>query len=399
MVIINDKQLKNLTVDKKAFIKDAYTKNLYIEAKNSLKGVIIFFYFRYRLNKKIHSIKIGKYPITTLAQAREIANDYNDMLSQGINPKEHIQKENTQKSKTIEEVFNEWKESAYKDNPTYSLPNRLDYHIISKYKTKSIVDLTKNDILFVFDRLHAENKIETMKRVFLGLKKMLLYAIHREYIENSNILTLDIKALYGTNKVQSHRTITDEARFKELLLAIDNYEGSIFTKVALQISPYLFLRSANIRNLEWKEVDFEKKQITIRANKVKAREDFIVPLSQSVLDLLLYVKNFSYSDSKYVFPSDISKSKTMSENTLNQAIKRLGFGDEMVYHGFRATASTFLYEYKNIHKQDSEVIELCLDHRERNKVKAVYNRSLRLDDRRELMQWWSDFIDKLKRNE
>nr|WP_250325011.1 site-specific integrase [Campylobacter lari] len=225
---------------------------------------------------------------------------------------------------------------------------------------------------------------------------MLLYAIHREYIENSNILTLDIKALYGTNKVQSHRTITDEARFKELLLAIDNYEGSIFTKVALQISPYLFLRSANIRNLEWKEVDFEKKQITIRANKVKAREDFIVPLSQSVLDLLLYVKNFSYSDSKYVFPSDISKSKTMSENTLNQAIKRLGFGDEMVYHGFRATASTFLYEYKNIHKQDSEVIELCLDHRERNKVKAVYNRSLRLDDRRELMQWWSDFIDKLK---
>ncbi|MCR6590540.1 30S ribosomal protein S15 [Campylobacter insulaenigrae] len=399
MVIINDKQLKNLTIDKKAFIKDAYTKNLYIEAKNSLNGVIIFFYFRYRLNKKIHSIKIGKYPTTTLAQAREIANDYNDMLSQSINPKEHIQKENTKKSRTVEEVFNEWRESAYKDNPTYSLANRLDYHVISKYKDKSIDELIKSDILFVFDRLHAENKIETIKRVFLGLRKMLLYAINREYIENSNILTLDIKALYGTNKVQSHRTITDETRFKELLLAIDHYEGSIFTKVALQISSYLFLRSANIRNLEWSEIDFDKKQIIIRANKVKAREDFIVPLSQRALDLLLYVKNFSYSDSKYVFPSDISKSKTMSENTLNQAIKRLGFGDEMVYHGFRATASTFLYEYKNIHKQDSEVIELCLDHRERNKVKAVYNRSLRLDDRRELMQWWSDFIDKLKRNE
>lgn len=141
-----------------------------------------------------------------------------------------------------------------------------------------------------------------------------MYAMHREYIENSNILTLDIKALYSTNKVQSHRTITDEARFKELLLAIDNYESSIFTKVAFQIIPYLFLRSTNIRNLEWKEVDFEKKQIIIRANKVKAREDFIVPLSQSVLDLLLYVKNFSYSDSKYVFPSDISKSKTISEH-------------------------------------------------------------------------------------
>ncbi|MCV3434210.1 site-specific integrase [Campylobacter sp. IFREMER_LSEM_CL1846] len=165
----------------------------------------------------------------------------------------------------------------------------------------------------------------------------------------------------------------------------------------MQISPYLFLRSANIINLEWKEIDFDKK-IIIRANKVKAREDFIIPLSQSVLDLLLYVKNFSYSNSKYFFPSNISKSKTMSKNTLNQAIKRLSFGDKILYHGFRATASTFLYEYKNIHKQDSEVIELCLDHRERNKVKAVYNRSLRLDDGRELMQWLSDFIDKLKRD-
>ena len=91
------------------------------------------------------------------------------------------------------------------------------------------------------------------------------------------------------------------------------------------------------------------------------------------------------------------KNKSIAENTLNYAIKRLGFGELMVYHGFRSSASTFLYENKNKHKQDSEVIELCLDHRERNKVKAVYNRSLRLEDRRALMQWWSDFIEELKK--
>ncbi|MBK1973486.1 site-specific integrase [Campylobacter sp. TTU-622] len=396
MIIINDKQLKNLIVEKRTYIKDAYTKNLYIEAKNSLKGTIVFFYFRYRLNKKIHSIKIGKYPIITLANAREKANIFNDMLAQKINPKEQIQKEDIRNSKTIKEIFDEWNEIFYKNNTSYNLAKRLEYHIISKYKDKKINEIVKNDIFPIFDRLYAEGKFETIKRVFLGLRRMLLYAVNKEYIENSNILTLNIKTLYGSPKRQNLRAITDEERFKELLFAIENYNGSIFTKVALQVSSYLFLRSANIRNLEWSEIDFKNSKITIPANKMKGGEEFVIPLSNSVIKLFEFIKPFSFHHSKYVFPSDISKSKTISENTLNQAIKRLGFGEEMVFHGFRTTASTLLYEFKNLHGQDSEVIELCLDHRERNKVKAAYNRSLRVNDRKFLMQWWSDYIDKLK---
>lgn len=396
MVIVNDKQLKNLIVEKRTYIKDAYTKNLYIEAKDSLKGTIIFFYFRYRLNKKIQSIKIGKYPTTTLSSAREKANIFNDMLAQKIDPKEQIQDKGVKKSKTVKEIFHEWSQVFYKNNTSYNLSKRLETHIISKYEDKHINELAKNDILLVLDKLYVEGKLETIKRVFLGLKKMLMYAINKEYIENSNILTLDLKALYGSPKKQNLRAITKEERFKELLLAIENYNGSIFTKVALQISPYLFLRSTNIRNLEWSEIDFKNLKIIIPANKMKGGEDFIIPLSESVIKLFEFIKPFSFHNSKYVFPSDISKSKTMSENTLNQAIKRLGFGDEMVFHGFRTTASTLLYEFKNLHGQDSEVIELCLDHRERNNVKATYNRSLRLNDRKLLMQWWSDYVDNLK---
>ncbi|RTH84510.1 tyrosine-type recombinase/integrase [Campylobacter jejuni] len=396
MVIVNDKQLKNLIVEKRTYIKDACTKNLYIEAKDSLKGTIIFFYFRYRLNKKIQSIKIGKYPTTTLSSAREKANIFNNMLAEKIDPKEQIQDKGVKKSKTLKEVFNEWSQVFYKNNTSYNLSKRLETHIISKCEDKHINELTKNDILLILDKLYVEGKLETIKRVFLGLKKMLMYAINKEYIENSNILILDMKALYGSPKKQNLRAITKEERFKELLLAIENYNGNIFTKVALQISPYLFLRSANIRNLEWSEIDFKNLKIIIPANKMKRGEDFIVPLSESVIKLFEFIKPFSFHNSKYVFPSDISKSKTMSENTLNQAIKRLGFGDEMVFHGFRTTASTLLYEFKNLHGQDSEVIELCLDHRERNNVKATYNRSLRLNDRKLLMQYWSDYIDKLK---
>ncbi|EOI2898556.1 tyrosine-type recombinase/integrase, partial [Campylobacter coli] len=345
MIIVNDKQLKTLIVKKRTYIKDAYTKNLYIEAKDSLKGTIIFFYFRYRLNKKIQSIKIGKYPTTTLSSAREKANIFNDMLAQKIDPKEQIQDKGVKKSKTVKEIFHEWSQVFYKNNTSYNLSKRLETHIISKYEDKHINELAKNDILLVLDKLYVEGKLETIKRVFLGLKKMLMYAINKEYIENSNILTLDMKALYGSPKKQNLRAITKEERFKELLLAIENYNGSIFTKVALQISPYLFLRSANIRNLEWSEIDFKNLKIIIPANKMKGGEDFIIPLSESVIKLFEFIKPFSFHNSKYVFPSDISKSKTMSENTLNQAIKRLGFGDEMVFHGFRTTASTLLYEF------------------------------------------------------
>ncbi|EAL4585069.1 hypothetical protein DOK47_07790 [Campylobacter jejuni] len=396
MIIVNDKQLKTLIVKKRTYIKDVYTKNLYIEAKGSLKGTIIFFYFRYRLNKKIQSIKIGKYPTTTLSSAREKANIFNNMLAEKIDPKEQIQKEDIQKSKTLKEVFKEWVENFYKEKSNYNTPHRVDIHIISKLGDKDITTLTRQDIIAIYDKLKAEGKLETIKRISQAFKRIILYAINKEYIENSNILTLDMKALYGSPKKQNLRAITKEERFKELLLAIENYNGSIFTKVALQISPYLFLRSANIRNLEWSEIDFKNLKIIIPANKMKGGEDFIVPLSESVIKLFEFIKPFSFHNSKYVFPSDISKSKTMSENTLNQAIKRLGFGDEMVFHGFRTTASTLLYEFKNLHGQDSEVIELCLDHRERNNVKATYNRSLRLNDRKLLMQYWSDYIDKLK---
>ena len=268
-------------------------------------------------------------------------------------------------------------------------------HIISKYANKPLKDLTKQDVLVCLDKLHKENKRESIKRVFGRLCKLIKYAINREYIESSAILNIDIVAIYGRVESTPFKAITDLETFKELLQAIESYKGDLFTQYALKISPYLALRDSTMRNLKWEYIDFKAKQINIPANIMKSKEVFIVPLSESVLKLFAELKPYS-AHSPYCFPSDYSKSKVMSENTLNLAIKRLGFGDLMVYHGFRTTFSTFAYENKKHHKQDSEVIELCLDHRERNKVKAVYNRSLRLDDRRELMQWWSDFIDKLR---
>lgn len=376
-----DKELKALPKDKRAYHKDALLKNLYVAVFPSQREARLVFYYRYRTNNKAKEVKLGAYPILSLAQARAKTNELNLRLETTGDIQEN--------PITIVEIYNEWiKTNEQKDRGLY-------LHIISKYANKPLKDLTKQDVLVCLDKLHKENKRESIKRVFGRLCKLIKYAINREYIESSAILNIDIVAIYGRVESTPFKAITDLETFKELLQAIESYKGDLFTQYALKISPYLALRDSTMRNLKWEYIDFKAKQINIPANIMKSKEVFIIPLSESVLKLFAELKPYS-AHSPYCFPSDYSKSKVMSENTLNLAIKRLGFGDLMVYHGFRTTFSTFAYENKKHHKQDSEVIELCLDHRERNKVKAVYNRSLRLDDRRELMQWWSDFIDKLR---
>ncbi|WP_455940837.1 tyrosine-type recombinase/integrase [Helicobacter pullorum] len=389
MQFVNKKELEKIPQDKRGIHKDASTKNLYLEFYPKKSGVSKTFYYRYRQDNKLYTINLGKYPETSLIEARAKANELNLKL---------LKKEDLvlDPAKTLKEIFEEWHKIAIKDKINQDFARPLKLHIVDKYGNKPITDLTKQDILKSFDKLFLENKRETIKRTYTHLKNLIKYALNRDYLQATNLLTLDIDTLYGKLQPKSFRAITDLDTFRDLLLAIDSYNGNLFVKTALQISPYLFLRSSTMRNLKWEYLDEKEKLLRIPASMMKAKEEFLVPLSQSVLDKILSIKDFAYP-SPYMFPSEISKNKSIAENTLNYGLKRLGFGELMVYHGFRSTASTFLYENKNKHKQDSEVIELCLDHRERNKVKAVYNRSLRLEDRRALMQWWSDFIEELKK--
>ena len=147
--------------------------------------------------------------------------------------------------------------------------------------------------------------------------------------------------------------------------------------------------------MEWSEVDFEKKIWRIPAEKMKMREQHIVPLSKQAIKILKEVHKFS-GDYKLVFKSPVSSSKPLSPNTINLAIKRLGFGDEMVSHGFRHTASTILHEHISEHGFHSEIIERQLAHAERNGVKAAYNHAEYIKERTALMQWWADFLDSIK---
>lgn len=426
-----DKEVQSLKAQpSQYYASDRLIRNLYLVVrgvKRDKSGVSKIFYFKYMFEGKSYQIKIGKYPSTSLTHARSKANELNAMLDnpefkrEGKHP-QAILEQGKQKQKTFFEVGEEWLETqrqsllfstsshggdkdtgmslkAPRDRSLSSFKkttnDRVRNHLYPALKDKAISNITRKDLIDCIQKIQDNNTLETSKRVFYLARSIMRFALNRGYIENSILGDVDFKQTFKSPKPQHYKAITSEARFRELLLAIENYQGNPITKLALQLNSYIFLRAGNIRGLRWEYIHFHKKQIIIPSKEMKMRGEFIIPLCASAIKILQEAKYYSHASS-FVFPSDISKSKRMSENTLNQAIKRLGFGEEMVFHSFRATASTILHDKTHEHKQQSEVIELCLDHKERDRVKASYNHSKRLKEREALMQWWGDYIDKLK---
>ncbi len=394
------------------YAKDLAINNLYVairDRKREYNDVAKTFVYRYSFKNKIYQISIGTYPEVTLDQAREKSDEYNAILNNeenrmmGIHPKVYLQREKAEKQRlaelnkprTFEEITHEWlsiQDRSFLTDKTKM--GRIKRHLFPLLGNRLVKTLGKRDFIECIELIQAKGKIETSRRVFSLAREIMQFALNRDYIQRNVLKEIEFAKTFRTVQVQHYRTITDPAKLRYLLLAIEEYPALI-TRYALKASALLFLRSGNIRGMKWEYGDTNKRLITFPAKDMKMKSDFVVPISNQMLEVLESVKPLSCA-SIYVFPSDISKTKQMSENTLNYAIKRMGFGEEMVFHGFRATASTLLHENTPNHKIASEVIELCLDHKERNRVKASYNHSIRLQERRELMQWWSDYLDEIR---
>lgn len=177
---------------------------------------------------------------------------------------------------------------------------------------------------------------------------------------------------------------------------IDRYDGDYSVVMALKVLPYLFVRSANIRYCEWVELDLEARLWTIPAHKMKTKKEFILPLPHQVVSIFREIRQNKLSD-KYVFTSSVHRDSPLSNNTLANALRRMGYTkDQIVPHGFRTTFSTTAYEYANKtngHGFTSEVIEALLAHKQTNKVIDAYNRAEYREPMRELIEWYADWLD------
>lgn len=386
---------KSKPTDKQYKLSDGGGLCLIITPKGSK-----YFRFDYSFNGKRKSISFGTYPSTTLKEARDRRTESKKLIKEGIDPS---QKRKLEKNvETFESVSNKWLAHSKTDweDVTYNKAvQTINNHTIS-IKDKEMKKITRIDILEIFDTMQNKGIHILLKRLLGYLDRIWKYAMMYDIVEHNIIGDIDRNTLQQGKK-GNFPAITNEKEIKLLMNDIQEYQyyknADISTIHAFLLAPYIFLRPYNLRFLEWKEIDFETEIIEISKEKMKTRKAFIIPMSKQMINILNKIKPYSFHKSKYVFPSVTSSQKPISENTLNMVLKRMGYKGKMVPHGFRSMFSTIAHEKIKEHGHHSDIIEFCLAHVQSNKIKAAYNRDNKMkyfDERKELLQWWADWLDR-----
>jgi integrase len=349
--------------------------------------------FKYRLAGKEKLLSFGVYPDVSLKLARQMRSRARERLAQGIDPSLLRQSEKTAQANTFEAVAREWLVlQAKKLAPTTFAKATwtLETLVFPYIGGRPIAKITAADVLRVLKRIEGRGTHETAHRTRQRCSQVFRYAVVTGRAEHD--VTISLRGALAPVDEQHHAAITQPQRIGELLRAIDGYSGHIVTHLALKLAPLVFARPGELRAAVWAEIDLNRREWRIAAERMKMREEHIVPLSAQALAILKELIPIT-GNSRYLFPSLNSGARPMSENTINSALRRLGYTkEEMTGHGFRSMASTCLNEQG----WNPDVIELQLAHAERNRVRAAYNRAQRLPERQKMMQGWADYLDGLR---
>ena len=354
---------------------------------------------KYRYLGKEKRMSLGTYPIVGLKDARERREQAKKLLSQGVDPLQDRQKNKAtalavarEGAITFEFAARDWYDKKTRHltvKTRRSVRSRLEKHLLPVIGAKPIAFLEPIDILKAARQVESKGWLATAHEVIQIAGRICRHARLLGYINYD--LTAGLSGALPALRSQHFSAITDPEKFGRLLNDIELYWGDISTRFALQILPYTFVRSNELRGAQWSEIDFDKAIWTIPAARMKSRRQHVVPLAQQVVDRLK--KLFMYSGShNLVFPSPYNRRRSLGDTALLFALRRMGYPKEMMsVHGFRTTASTFLNEsgYR------PDVIEMQLSHCERNLVRAAYNRAEYLEERRAMMQFWADHLDSL----
>lgn len=366
-----------------------------------------------QFQKKKKTYSIGKYPDIKLATARAERQRLRELVTAGIDPSQEKQEkkkvqiaEEIKKVDTFGKIAEDFLTHKTKISDDYRdmQRRRLERHIFPSLKNIPIEDISRANIIELVKLIEANGTLEMASRVFSLCNGIFRYASANEKIPYNILQDIDKKSVFRQTEEKHYPVILDEKEIKILLESIDGYQGEISTKYALRLLPYFASRPGNLILAEWKEIDFENSQWIIPGAKMKVKVTYrgtdklqphIVPLSRQAIKIIKEIKKFT-GDSPYLFPSTLSKNRSISDNTLATAMHRLGYKDKMTPHSFRAMFSTILHDNMNVHGFHSEIIERQLAHKEQNKVKASYNHAEYLPQRKELMQWWADYLDRVK---
>jgi integrase len=354
--------------------------------------------FKYRLGGKEKLLSLGTYPQVSLRDARDERDKTKKLLRSRIDPSAERKavKQTESGHGSLDAVAREWFakfSQSWSKTHAKTIEQRLDNYILPNIGQQQIDEVTAPDLLAVLRKIEALGYVETAHRVKQICGQIFRYAIATGRTDRDP--AADLKGALPPAKSKSMASIIDPKGVGGLLRAIHDYKGSIVTQCALQFGTLTFVRPGELRHAEWGEIDLEASEWRIPAEKMKMRSPHIVPLSRQAVTVLKKIQPLT-GQARYVFPSERTHSRPMSENTVNAALRRMGYTkEELTGHGFRSMASTLLHEQG----WRSEVIERQLAHQERNKVKAAYNHAEHLSERKKMMQTWADYLDRLKEDE
>ncbi len=351
---------------------------------------------KYRYAGKEKRLSLGTFPDISLKQARSLKDEAKKQLANDIDPgelkKELKQSKLADAKNNFEAVAREW---IYKNRNKWSKNNTT--HVISRFERDvfpligryGIASVTAPQLLNLVQRIEKRGALYSAHKVLQNCGQVFRFAIATART-NTDPTTALRGALPPVQPIH-HASITDPKAIGALLRAINGYEGTFTTQCALKFAPLVFVRPTELRHAEWQEVDLDKAEWRIPANKMKMKAVHIVPLSKQAIKLLEEIRPVT-GNGKYIFPGARSASRPMSENTINAGLRRLGYTkEEMTGHGFRSMASTLLNEQG----WNWDAIERQLAHAERNSIRAAYNYAEHIPERIRMMQHWADYLDGL----
>lgn len=352
--------------------------------------------FKYRHDGKEKRISLGVYPAVSLMDARDRREKARRMVVHGVDPSQARRAEKAQAAAdgiTFERTAREWYSRfrpGWKDTHARIVLQRLEKNIFPAIGDRPVKDIQPPELLRAIRMIENRGAVETARRVLQVCGQIFRYAVASGLADRDP--SADLKGALPPCRATHFASVTDPKAVAGLLRAIDAYSGSFVVLSALKLAPLTFVRPGELRHAEWAEIDLDGAEWRIPGHKMKMAEAHVVPLPRQAVVILRELHALT-GDGKYVFPSIRTPARCMSENTINAALRRLGYAkDEMTGHGFRSMASTILNEQG----WPSDAIERQLAHRPRNKVRAAYNHAQHLDVRRKMLAAWADYLDGLK---
>jgi integrase len=342
--------------------------------------------------KKRNNLGLGKYPEVTLAQARDKRKEIKGLIAQDIDPKTHKEEQEQQKKEAIENTFGmhavkwfELKKSQVKLETAEHAWKNLERHVLPIFENIPVHLIKPKLVLDTLKPLAAKGSYETIKRLCRNINEVMRLAVAAGVIEVNYLA--DVTRLFPAPKKQNMATI-EPSRLPELMKAIvfSNITKPIKCLVEWQL--HTMTRPIEAATARWQDIDLDNKVWVIPAERMKMKKPHTIPLTSQTLSLLELIKAMS-GNSEYLFPSRNNIKSHANSQSVNMALKRVGFEGELVSHGLRALASTTLNEQGF----DSDIIESALAHVDKNEVRRAYNRSEYLERRRVLMAWWSNHIE------